>query len=214
MVLTTPPTDGPTSGLAGSPTDSPANTPTNTPTSAVEPAVGSSAPAPTATTWVSGMPPGQNTLLTAAESIRPMLARDYADWFAAIAFQQPKSPDDKTEYALLVYRVPHPALDDAVRSALPTTKVVFVDTKLNLEQQRALTNSVSFGYWRDQGLTINTLGCDFDGVCTFGVDDPAKWRAALEAKYGKAKVVVIKQGQATSLTGDVAPGTTLASGPR
>ncbi|NUP50495.1 MAG: hypothetical protein HOW97_24770 [Catenulispora sp.] len=153
-------------------------------------------------TWTSGMPPGQNGLDAAADRIRPMLQKDYADWFATIALQQPSRPDDKTEYALLVYRVPHPALDDAVRKAIPDTKVLFVDTKLNLKQHDALMNSVSFGYWRDRGLQINTLGCDFDGVCTFGVEDPDKWRSALEAKYGKGKVIVEKEAPMTADGGE------------
>jgi hypothetical protein len=140
------------------------------------------------------MPPGQNGLDAAADQIRPMLQHDYGDWFASIAFQQPSGPNDSTPYALEVLRIPHPALDAAVRKALPTVKVVFVDTKLNATRQQALMNSISFGYWRDQGLQINTLGCDFNGVCTFGVDDPDKWRRALEAKYGKANVIVVHQG--------------------
>lgn len=147
-------------------------------------------------TWISGMPPGQNTLDAAIERIRPMLLKDYSDWFAGFALQQPSGPNDKTEYALLVYRIPHPALDEAVRKALPDTKVVFVDTKINAKQHDALMNSVSFGYWKDRGLRINTLSCDFNAVCTFGVDDPDKWRAALEAEYGKDKVIVEKQGPA------------------
>ncbi|NUR60756.1 MAG: hypothetical protein HOV87_19150 [Catenulispora sp.] len=160
-------------------------------------AIAPTTPATPMSTWTSGMPPGQNTLDSAIERVQPMLQKDYADWFSTFALQQPSGPNDKTEYALLVYRIPHPALDEAVRKALPDIKVVFVDAKISAKQHDALMNSVSFGYWKDRGLQINSLSCDFNGVCTFGVDDPDKWRAALEAEYGKAKVIVEKQGPAT-----------------
>ena len=60
---------------------------------------------------------------------------------------------------------------------------------------------------QDRGLQINTLSCDFDGVCTFGVDKPDKWRAALEAEYGKGKVVVVQQGPASAMDGSAVTST-------
>lgn len=158
------------------------------------------------------MPPGQNALDAAADRVRAMLQKDYADWFATIGVQQPSGPNDKTEYALMAYRVPHAALDEAVRKAVPDVKVMFVDAKLNAKQQEALMNSVSYGYWRDRGLQINMLECDFQGVCTFGVDDPDKWRAALEAEYGKGKVVVAKEGPVRVADGVSTPA--VATSPR
>jgi hypothetical protein len=139
------------------------------------------------------MPPGQVQLSQAADQVKALLEGAYADWYSSIALRQPDGPGPSARSALVVYRIPHPALDEAVRKLVPGLPVLFVDAKYSDKQTRQFENQISFGYWKDLGLQINMLGCD-DGVCTIGVDDPDKWRAALQAEYGADRIIVIKQG--------------------
>ena len=80
---------------------------------------------------------------------------------------------------------------------MPTRRFSSIASASGTEQ--GLQNQISYGYWRDQGLQINSVDCDFDGRCTIGVDDPDKWRAALQAEYGADRVIVVKQGPAAGL---------------
>lgn len=157
-------------------------------------------PTATGSTWISGQPPGQNSLDDAAHTVEQMLKRDFASSYAGLELQQPTGPADETPYALVIYRIPGTGLDAAVRGALPTTNVVFKDSKYNaLDAQQTVDKiSADVSYWRSKGLRINAYGPWLDGRAQVGIDDPAKWAAAIAGRYGADRVLVNKVGPATA----------------
>lgn len=141
--------------------------------------------------WPSANPPGQPALDDAAQKVKTALTAKYANWYSDIAVQEPIGPNDKTPYALLIYRVPNPALDAAARAAAPTTKLVFIDTTRSAAQCDAALAEVSkdLEYWRSRGLRMNSWGCQ-EGLVHIGIDQPATWKSALTARYGAEAIVV------------------------
>lgn len=149
--------------------------------------------------WPSANPPGQPALDDAAQKVTTELKAKYANWYSGIALQQPMGPDDKTPYALLIYRIPNPALDAAAQAAAPTTKLIFVDVKYSFAQCDAVATKVKddIKYWQSRGLTINTWGCQ-RGLVYIGVTRPDQWQAALTARYGADAIVVEQAGPAVA----------------
>lgn len=194
-------------GCASKPADSSGAAPVGKDTAttvAESPTIHGIAPAPptgptaTGSTWISGQPPGQNALDDAAHAVEPMLKHDFASSYAGLELQQPTGPADKTPYALVIYRIPSPGLDAAVRRALPTTNVVFKNAKYNALDAQQTVNKISadVSYWQSKGLRINVYGPWLDGRVQIGIDDPAKWTAAIAARYGADRVVVNRVGPA------------------
>lgn len=153
----------------------------------------SSATIPTQDLWPSGDPPGQNALDDAVQKVKTAVSGKYAKWYSGIALQQPVGPKDQTPYAVLVYRVPNPALDAAAQAASPTTKMIFIDTKYSAVQCDAVQAKVSkdVGYWKSRGLSLNGWGCQ-NGLVDIGITDPAAWKSALDARYGADVIEVEK----------------------
>ncbi|WP_194895196.1 hypothetical protein [Catenulispora pinisilvae] len=195
-------------GCASKPADSSGAAPVgkgSVTTAGAPPTMHGSAPIPAATatvpssagsTWISGQPPGQNTLDAAIQIVEPMLKHDFASSYAGLELQQPAGPADKTPYALVIYRIPGSGLDAAVRHALPTTNVVFKDSEYNAVDAQQVCDKISAdtAYWQSKGLRINEYGPWLDGRAEVGVDDPGKWAAAIAARYGADRVVVNKVG--------------------
>jgi hypothetical protein len=149
--------------------------------------------------WPSANPPGQPALDVAAHDVETALKAKYANWYSGLAVQEPLGPDDKTPYALLIYRIPNPALDAAAQAAAPDTKIIFFDAKYSFVQCDALDTEVTndHKYWAGQGLTINSWGCK-NGLVTIGVTVPDKWKAALTARYGADRISVEAVGPAVA----------------
>jgi hypothetical protein len=164
------------------------------------PATSSATPSAAGSTWISAQPPGQNTLDNAAQAVEPMMKHDFASSFAGLELQQPMGPADKTPYALVIYRIPGTGLDAAVRHALPTTNVIFKDAKYSaLDAQQTVSKiRADDAYWKFEGLRINAYGPWLDGRAQIGIDDPAKWAAAIAARYGADRVIVNGVGPATA----------------
>lgn len=98
---------------------------------------------------------------------------------------------------VLVYRLPDPALDQAVRTAAGTTSVNFRTAVASFAQMRALQDRIHFadaGYWRSQHLSIEGTLTD-DGRLDVAVDKPAKVQKLLDARYGKGLTVAVKPSQ-------------------
>lgn len=177
-----------------------ATAPTTAEPSAAGTAPTTAEPSATGSTWISGQPPGQNTLDDAVQAVEPMLKHDFASSYAGLELQQPTGPADKTPYALVIYRIPGSGLDAAVRHALPTTNVVFKDAKYSAPDAQQTCNKISadIPYWQSKGLRINAYGPWLDGRAQIGIDDPAKWAAAIAGRYGADRVLVNRVAPATA----------------
>jgi hypothetical protein len=145
------------------------------------------------------MPPDQNTLDAAADKVKPMLTTTYADWYTGVALQQPDGPGSSVQSALMIYRIPHPALDAAVRAALPGLTLIFVDAPYNAANIQQLQDRIAslMEPGKTKGFTINGVSCDFSGVCTIGVDNLDKATGPLAAEFGTARIKIVQQAADT-----------------
>jgi hypothetical protein len=126
-------------------------------------------------------------LTAAAGTVEPFLRASFGDSFAGLVLDHPGR-------TLIVYRLPDPDLDAAVRERVTTVRVVLRDAKQSLRQLEELAARVidDTDYWRDHGVTVNGAGPapDGSGVDVMTADGSPGDQQAMDERYGTGAVRV------------------------
>lgn len=108
------------------------------------------------------------------------LGAGFPDSYAGVALE--------TEHGrLAVYRVPSPAFDAALHRELPDAPLRIVDGTHSANQLGTLRDRIAadFGYWRGQGVEVNTVSAAYDGSCVeVGTRDVDRVRRLFQQRYG------------------------------
>lgn len=95
---------------------------------------------------------------------------------------------------ILVYRIPDPALDSAVRARFPATPLRFVDARYSHQRLQALARRITadIPFWNSHGIRITLVGPAADGsAVTVGTPDPATASSPIYARYGRDAITII-----------------------
>jgi hypothetical protein len=118
--------------------------------------------------------------------------RDKAQTTFADAFTELEITD-----RVRVYRKPSAEFDSWVRRDFPTKCVELVDVPYSGREIQGIRDRIDAdrGYWRKQGIVLNTVSVDVDGTIKIGVDSKQldKAKASIPSRYA-TRVVIQEQG--------------------
>ena len=121
-------------------------------------------------------------LRAAVELVRPRLEGEFSDAYAGLTV-------DRQARAIVVYRLPRPGLDEAIRADVADVDVVFRPARYSLAEMRRTVDAVlrERAYWQRRGVTIVTAHPRVDGSGVIVVvDRPAPEVPAQLARHYRA----------------------------
>lgn len=134
------------------------------------------------------------------QEVDPSVVDQYArkhfpDQYAGVAVESP--------VRIVVYRVPSPRFDEALRREFSDVVLVLRDARYSQRELQSLTERIvgETEYWRAQGVDIHGVGPDFvRGVVEVVTSDAETARRLFAARYGDR--VAIREGdEAVPATG-------------
>jgi hypothetical protein len=138
------------------------------------------APQPTAASSAPTGRPGQVEAAVLVDRVSEYLRQTYPGQYAGVTLDGSK---------LVVYRVPSPTLDQALRAEFPTAPLELRDAAHSARRLEALAQRVTddIDYWTRRGVPITTVTARSDGSAVeVGTTDLQKATAELPERYGPA----------------------------
>lgn len=132
-------------------------------------------------------------VLRAAQVLHPILEDErFADSFAGIV-------NEHQAHRLVIYRLPDPGLDAAVREANPGATVVLRPAKYSLREMKRIRDRVmnDAAYWQKRGIEIRSGAPSPTGAgAVIGTaEGTSAERAMLVEHYGTGAIIVKKAGK-------------------
>ncbi|XVV06885.1 hypothetical protein ACQPW3_16495 [Actinosynnema sp. CA-248983] len=135
---------------------------------------------PTTTSDAPDLRDNDPALQSAAQALEPMLKQKFRGTYSGLEV-------NGADGAIVVYRVPDEALDDAARAAAPDVRLTFKDAVYPLSKMEDVVERLNADaeYWKTQGVQLTTWGPASDGsgvnVTTVAGESD---RAKLVERYG------------------------------